>query len=173
MYFISGTHGLSALSLFTISQLCRLGITSTSCNAEPIEVDVVVVGGGFSGLTSVYELHKAGLRTVVLEAKDRLGGRSRPVKRRSGDGIIELGAGWIDNHTQPEVFALTQEFGLDTLEQYNEGFSLYEGIDGRVIELEAEPTVNVSALEPHILNIFDNVRNFDSITRRTTLNLGY
>lgn len=95
------------------------------------------------------------------------------MKRRSGDGIIELGAGWIDNHTQPEVFALTQEFGLDTLEQYNEGFSLYEGIDGRVIELEAEPTVNVSALEPHILNIFDNVRNFDSITRRTTLNLGY
>lgn len=148
MHLISGTHGFSAFSLFTISQLFRVGTASTSCKAEPIEVDVVVVGGGFSGLTSAYELHKAELSTVVLEAKDRLGGRSRSVKRRSGDGIIELGAGWINNHTQPEVFALTQEFGLDTLEQYNEGFSLYEGIDGRVIELEAEPTVNVSAFEP-------------------------
>lgn len=173
MHRISATRGLSVLSLFATAQLFGVVTASTSCKAKPIEVDVVVVGGGFSGLTSAYELHKAGLSTAVLEAKDRLGGRSRSVKRQSGDGVIELGATWINNQTQPEVFALTQEFGLDTLEQYNEGFSLYEGIDGRVIELDAEPIVNVSVLEPTSSTFFDNVQSANLITRRTTPNLGY
>lgn len=47
------------------------------------EVDVLVVGGGFSGLMAAYECHQAGLRTVVLEARDRIGGRSYSTSRRA------------------------------------------------------------------------------------------
>lgn len=100
----------------------------------PVQVDVVIVGGGFSGLSSAYSLQKAGLATIVLEASDVLGGRSRSHKIGNGPGLVELGATWINNNTQPAVFALTEEFGLETIEQYNEGVSLRESIDGTVIE---------------------------------------
>ncbi|KFA81917.1 hypothetical protein S40288_06895 [Stachybotrys chartarum IBT 40288] len=101
--------------------------------APPTEVDVVVVGGGFSGIMSAYDLDQAGLKTVVLEAKEVIGGRSRSITRQSGPGIIELGATWINNITQPEVFALTEMFGLETAEQFTEGDSIVQGDDGRAL----------------------------------------
>lgn len=98
----------------------------------PLVVDVAVVGGGFSGMASAYALHQAGLKTVVLEAHDKLGGRSRTHQLQSGPGVIELGATWINNLTQPEVFALTEEFGLHTIEQYTEGIDVTQLVDGSV-----------------------------------------
>lgn len=84
-----------------------------------IETDVVIVGGGISGFMSAYTLYQAGYNNVVvLEAKETIGGRCRSIQRESGEGIIELGATWINNATQPQVFALTEKFGLDTAEQY-------------------------------------------------------
>lgn len=116
---------------------------SSSLLEPPRDVDVVVVGGGFSGLMSAYELQKAGLRTVVLEAKDTIGGRSRSMKRQSGAGIIELGATWINNKTQPVIYGLTQEFGLDLAEQYTDGESVFQGPDGRILKLPPDSLVNV------------------------------
>ncbi|KAL8326488.1 hypothetical protein RB597_002997 [Gaeumannomyces tritici] len=116
--------------------LSSMPVTSGAAVAEkPVEMDVVVVGGGFSGLMSGYELQQAGLKAVVLEAKDTIGGRSRSVKRKSGPGIIELGATWINNHTQKEVYALTQKFGLDTAVQYLQGNSVVQGPDGKIIQV--------------------------------------
>ena len=39
-------------------------------------VDVVVVGGGFAGITAARDLQKRGFSTLVMEARDRLGGRT-------------------------------------------------------------------------------------------------
>ncbi|CAH0042585.1 unnamed protein product [Clonostachys rhizophaga] len=105
-------------------------IAGTDAIASGTEVDVVVVGGGFSGLKSAYDLQQSGLSTVVLEAKEVIGGRSRSIKRQSGDGIIELGATWINNTTQPRVTALVDKFGLDTAVQYTAGDSVFQGPDG-------------------------------------------
>ncbi|ETN44674.1 uncharacterized protein HMPREF1541_10344 [Cyphellophora europaea CBS 101466] len=111
------------------------GWTSVERPEPPVEVDVVVVGGGYSGLTSAYELHQAGLSTVVLEAKDRIGGRSRSHQRESGPGIVELGATWINNSTQPAIWELTQHFGLETLVQYTEGDEVLQSPDGQVVRV--------------------------------------
>ena len=111
----------------------------------PYDVDVVIVGGGYSGLMSAWELQKAGLTTVVLEAKEVIGGRSRSVRRASGDGVIELGATWINNKTQPVVFGLTEEFGLDVAVQYVDGDSIWETYDEGIVRMPPGSPVVVSA----------------------------
>ena len=56
--------------------------------------DVVVVGAGFAGLSAALDLHDAGLTVVVLEARERVGGRVLSVELDNGE-LAELGAEWI------------------------------------------------------------------------------
>lgn len=123
-----------------------------SLSTAIVEAGVVVIGAGFSGLMAAYQLHQAGLKTVVLEARDRVGGRSRSVKRQSGPGIIELGATWINNVTQPEVYALTQKFGLETSAQYTEGEQVFETLNRYVRRVSQENATWVTST-PSLFNI--------------------
>jgi monoamine oxidase len=50
---------------------------------------VVILGAGIAGLVSAYELQKAGYRVTILEARDRIGGRSWTI--RGGDRIVQTG----------------------------------------------------------------------------------
>ena len=50
---------------------------------------VVVLGAGIAGLVSAYELQRAGYRVSLLEARDRIGGRSWTI--RNGDRIVQMG----------------------------------------------------------------------------------
>lgn len=136
------------------------------------EVDVVVVGGGYSGLMSAYDLHQTGLKTVVLEAKSKIGGKSRSFKLQSGPGIVELGATWINNKTQPEVFKLTQEFGLVTLEQYTDGASVVQGADGSVQRIPQEGDTDVSRLTITKRSSLDFLQVDDSTPIAETIFLG-
>ncbi|CAG9990801.1 unnamed protein product [Clonostachys byssicola] len=51
---------------------------------HPVETDVVVVEAGFSGLVAAYEMQQAGLEIVLLEARNRVGGRSYSIPLKSG-----------------------------------------------------------------------------------------
>ena len=63
-----------------------------SISVEPTEeVDVVVVGGGLSGLKAAWDIQKAGFSAVVLEARDRVGGKTW--SRDSKTGKCDVGAG--------------------------------------------------------------------------------
>ena len=85
------------------------------------ELDVVVVGAGFSGLAAASALVEAGLEVVVLEAQDRVGGRTWTVE---ADGTwIELGGMWT-GPGQPRLAALLEEHGLATFPQPEEGVAL-------------------------------------------------
>ncbi|OFB38247.1 amine oxidase [Mycolicibacterium sp. (ex Dasyatis americana)] len=71
---------------------------------------VVVVGAGVSGLTAARELHRRGIDVVVLEAADRLGGRTMSETTALGS-TVDLGGQWI-GHGHHRLTALADELGL-------------------------------------------------------------
>jgi monoamine oxidase len=77
-------------------------------------VDVVVIGAGMAGLTAARALAEAGLKVLVVEAQDRIGGRIWT--RHVGDEAIELGAEFVHGRP-PELWALIEEAGLETYER--------------------------------------------------------
>lgn len=87
------------------------------------DADVVVIGGGISGLTAAWRLVQAGRSVAVLEAHDRVGGRTWSRELRPGV-IAELGGTWV-GPTQDRVLALLDELGIATFPQYNEGRAVY------------------------------------------------
>lgn len=83
--------------------------------------DVIVVGAGFAGLSAARELTKRGHEVVVLEGRDRVGGRSHTATLA---GVpVDLGATFV-GPTQGAVVALAAELGCDTVPTYSRGKNL-------------------------------------------------
>jgi monoamine oxidase len=81
-------------------------------------MNVVVVGAGLSGLAAARRLVAAGHDVVVLEARDRVGGRTEGGNLADGTPI-ELGGQWI-GPTQDRMYALVRELGLETFPTFND-----------------------------------------------------
>jgi monoamine oxidase len=86
------------------------------------DVDVVVVGAGLAGLSAARALVAAGRTVTVLEARDRVGGRTYGGLLSNGVPV-ELGGQWV-GPTQDAVLALIDELGLKTFPTYDEGEAL-------------------------------------------------
>lgn len=89
--------------------------------AVPDEVDVAVVGAGFAGLTAARELDRLGRGVVVLEGRDRVGGRS--LTTTVAGTPVDLGATFV-GPTQDAVRALAAELGCPTVRTHNRGKNL-------------------------------------------------
>ncbi|NGM70394.1 FAD-dependent oxidoreductase [Natronolimnobius sp. AArcel1] len=81
--------------------------------------DVGIVGAGLAGLTAARELTDMGLEVVVLEARERVGGRTAAGSLSTGDEI-DRGAEWIGAEHE-RVLGLVEEFNLELCEQYDSG----------------------------------------------------
>lgn len=90
-------------------------------------VDVVVVGAGFAGLTAARELTVAGRSVVVLEARDRVGGRTCTEEHLGT--WIDLGGQWI-GPGQDRIVALVDELGFRTYPQSEAGDDVILDDDG-------------------------------------------
>ncbi|MCX8209636.1 MAG: NAD(P)/FAD-dependent oxidoreductase [Lewinella sp.] len=86
--------------------------------------ETLIIGAGLTGLTIAYELHKAGKPFLLLEARDRTGGRI--LTSRTDDGApVEIGATWLGKKHE-DLIGLLSELGIGTFEQVTGGRAIYE-----------------------------------------------
>lgn len=96
-------------------------------------LDLVILGGGLSGLALARQAQQLGSDYLLLEARERLGGRILSQAARSQAYKLELGPSWLWPQDQPRLAALLNRFGIALHEQYQDGYSLYSS------HREAEP----------------------------------
>jgi len=121
------------------------------------DVDVAVVGAGLAGLAAARALDAAGASSVVLEARDRVGGRT--LNEDLGDGrIVEIGGQWV-GPTQDRVYELAAELGIKTFPTFVAGENVLE-LNGKLSRYKGTiPRLNPLAL----LEIERTRRRMDSL----------
>src|SRR5260370_971529 len=89
----------------------------------PSTVDIVVVGGGISGLVAARQVANAGRSVLLLEARDRVGGRVLNHTLTNGS-VIESGGAFV-GPTQDNILALAAELGVATFKEDAQGDNVY------------------------------------------------
>ena len=107
------------------------------------DVDVVVVGAGLSGLKAAYDVQKADYSCLVVEARDRVGGKTWSVDPLGEDKYVDVGAAWINDTNQTKIWELVKSLGLSTATQNTKGNVVQEDLGGdlSVYEYGSAPTV--------------------------------
>lgn len=138
-----GAFGVGAASV-----LPGTASAATSGTAASQQVDVVVVGGGLAGLTAARDLTSAGRSVVVLEARDRVGGRT--LSHSLGGGHFgDLGGTWI-GPTQDRIAALAKSVGVTPFDQVDNGQQVYYANGRRQLYSDTGP-LGTAPPDPTIL----------------------
>ncbi len=105
-----------------------------------LHADVVVIGAGLAGLTAARILTANNVDVIVLEARNRVGGRM--YTRPASDGtLLDLGAQWI-GPTQERLAALAADLGVSTFRSYDTGDNIEYRNGQRTIYSGAVPTTD-------------------------------
>jgi monoamine oxidase len=93
-------------------------------SAKQLQADVCVVGAGFAGLSAARSLVAAGKSVIVLEARDRVGGRSWSFPIKGASDVANMGATFV-GPTQYQTIALCKEMGISLFPTYSTGKLLW------------------------------------------------
>lgn len=95
--------------------------------ARPIPPNhVVVLGGGFAGLSAAYHLHRLNIKITVLEAQKNIGGRVKSLHIPGEPLVVELGAEWV-GESHEKVQTLCDELNLPLIDNCFETHLIYKG----------------------------------------------
>ena len=92
--------------------------------SSELMTDVIIIGAGLTGLSLAVELNKQGLDVVVLEARDRIGGRIHTYTTSDG-APVEMGATWFFPFFR-NLFAALKEIKVELMPQYMKGATMQE-----------------------------------------------
>src|SRR5258708_40079210 len=113
------------------------------------QADVVVVGAGFAGLSAGRTLSRQSKKVVVLEARDRVGGRVKAAK--IAGRLIDVGGMWV-GPSQTRLLELIKEYGLHTVPQFEPGLNITE-VDGKRLTASGEAI----GFDPHTQEEYDRI----------------
>lgn len=101
----------------------------------------VVIGGGFAGLTAARELRSRGHEAVILEARERIGGRTWLDNRLGYD--LEIGGTWV-HWAQPYVWAELERYGIGLVPSPTPQAAYWFGEQGMI---SGEPEAMLAAMD--------------------------
>ncbi len=78
----------------------------------PSEIDVAIIGAGAAGLGAAHALKDSGLSVIVLEARDRVGGRGHTITPAPGI-IFDVGCGWLHSADKNSFVKIAAQLGFE------------------------------------------------------------
>ncbi|MDF2179937.1 FAD-dependent oxidoreductase [Aliiglaciecola sp. CAU 1673] len=119
---------------------------------ESASTPFIVIGAGIAGLAAAKTLHKAGNPVVVLEARDRIGGRMYS-DRSLGDTALDMGASWIHGTEDNPIHKLAESLQLPMQETDYDNALLYDSNGEQNAALYQDLTRLEEALESHLTTL--------------------
>jgi monoamine oxidase len=163
---------MSHASRLTRRRLLQAGAAGAAATALPStpafaasrrkvkRADVVVIGAGFSGLTAARALVAKGHKVIVLEARDRVGGRTQNASIAGGKAIAEIGGEFV-GPTQDRILALAKAVNVGTFPVYNSGSNVFLARGQRALYSAATGIPN----DPEVLTGLGSLLEVDAIAK--------
>ena len=129
--------------------------------------EVLIAGGGLAGLAAAWQLHRHGVDVILLEARERVGGRAHTLNIRGG--LFDFGPTWVWPN-QPTMASLLTHFGLTTFPQYCKGELIHQQEDGTLRrDRSMKPVRGALRISDGVGALVDALRN-DLPSERVQLN---
>jgi monoamine oxidase len=136
-----------------------LGVSPAAAATRRRRAQIVIVGAGLAGLSAARQLTMAGFPVIVLEARDRVGGRTlnHPIGRGR---ITEVGGEYI-GPTQDRIVALAAAVGVGTFPTYNQGQNILR-LHGHDSRYAANPGISSNPSFVDVLKLIPVLDNMAS-----------